>query len=421
MSASGGPRSVVVVGAGHAGFTVASELRAEGYDGRITLLDEHAGLPYQRPPLSKAYLNGDLAADELPFRGAAYYRREGIDHLAEEGAVEISRPEGTVTTSTGRVIGYDALVLATGAAAIHAPFVTEGLLGLHELRTRADADRLNDEMRSATRVLVIGGGFIGLEVACAARKHGVDVHVVELRDRVMSRAVGQTLSRYALDSHRAVGVHFHLGVGVTSIGATRGRVSSVTLDSGESLATDLVVLGLGISPRTELAEKAGLEVENGIMVNEYLETSDPAISAIGDCCSFPYPFGERRIRLESVQNATDQARTVARRLTGHREPYAAVPWFWSDQGGMKLQMAGIGGPADREVLHGDPASGRFSVLRFDGERLVCGESVNSAGDHVSLRTLVAHGADPGLVARLNHPDGEPTALKQLARALRGRA
>ncbi|HVX53046.1 NAD(P)/FAD-dependent oxidoreductase, partial [Nocardioides sp.] len=337
MSAPAGPRSVVVVGAGHAGFTLASELRSEGYDGTITLLDEHAGLPYQRPPLSKAYLNGDLAADELPFRGAAYYERERIDHLAGEGVVEISRPERTVTTTSGRVIGYDALVLATGAAAIRAPFVTEGLLGLHELRTRTDADRLTQELRSATRVLVIGGGFIGLEVACAARKHGVDVHVVELRDRVMSRAVGETLSRYALDSHRAVGIHVHLGVGVTSIGATRGRVSSVTLDSGQTLTTDLVVLGLGISPRTELAEKAGLEVDNGIVVNEYLETSDPAISAIGDCCSFPYAFGERRLRLESVQNATDQARNVARRLTGHREPYAAVPWFWSDQGGMKLQ------------------------------------------------------------------------------------
>jgi 3-phenylpropionate/trans-cinnamate dioxygenase ferredoxin reductase subunit len=423
MSAPTGPRSVVVVGAGHAGFTVASELRSEGYDGQITLLDEHAGLPYQRPPLSKAYLNGDLAADELPFRGAAYYEREGIDYLAEDGAVEISRTDRTVTTATGRVIGYDALVLATGAAPIRAPFVTEGLLGMHELRTRADADRLTKEMRSATRVLVIGGGFIGLEVACAARKHGVDVHVVELRDRVMSRAVGRTLSRYALDSHRAVGIHFHLGVGVTSIGATRGRVSSVTLDSGETLTTDLVVLGLGITPRTELAEKAGLDVDNGILVNEYLETSDPAISAIGDCCSFPYAFGGRRIRLESVQNATDQARTVAKRLTGRREPYVAVPWFWSDQGGMKLQMAGIGGMDDREVLHGDPASGRFSVLRFDGDRLVCGESVNSAGDHVSLRTLIAHGADPELIDHFSRPDGDssPTALKQLARMLRGRA
>lgn len=421
MSAPASPGAVVVVGAGHAGFTVAAELRTEGYDGRITLLDEHGGLPYQRPPLSKAYLNGDLGADELPFRGAAYYEREGIDYLADEGVAEISRPEATVTTGAGRVIGYDALVLATGAAAIRAPFITDGLLGVHELRTRVDADRLIRELRSATRVLVIGGGFIGLEVACAARKHGVDVHVVELRDRVMSRAVGPTLSRYALDSHRAVGITFHLGVGVTSIGATRGRVSSVTLDSGESLATDLVVLGLGITPRTELAEKAGLDIDNGIMVNEYLETSDPAISAIGDCCSFPYAFGAHRIRLESVQNATDQARNVARRLTGHREPYAAVPWFWSDQGGMKLQMAGIGGIDDRELVHGDPASGRFSVLRFEGDRLVCGESVNSAGDHVALRTLVAHGADPELVDHFSRPQDEPSALKQLARSLRGRA
>jgi 3-phenylpropionate/trans-cinnamate dioxygenase ferredoxin reductase subunit len=194
----------------------------------------------------------------------------------------------------------------------------------------------------------------------------------------------------------------------------------VTLASGEHLPADLVVLGLGIAPRTELAEKAGLDVDNGVVVNEFLETSDPAISAIGDCCSFPYFLDGRRLRLESVQNATDQARNVAKRLTGTRTPYADVPWFWSDQGSMKLQMVGVGGRDDREVVHGDPASGRFSVLRFDGHRLVSGESVNSAGDHVSLRTVVAHGRDVEVTRRLAN---EPAAadIKQLARSLRHRS
>jgi 3-phenylpropionate/trans-cinnamate dioxygenase ferredoxin reductase component len=415
--ASALPGSVVVVGAGHAGFAVASELRLEGYQGSIVLLDEHAALPYQRPPLSKAYLNGDLAADELPFRGAAFYEKEGIDYRAGEGVQAIDRAARAVTTTADRTIGYDALVLATGAAPIRPPFVTPGVGGLVELRTSEDADRLIAAMRTATRVVVVGGGFIGLEVACAARKHDLTVDLIELQDRVMARAMGRTMSAYALETHRATGITVHLGVGVTSIETRDGRVCGVTLGTGQSLPADLVVLGLGIVPRTELAEKAGLDVDNGIVVNEFLETSDPAISAIGDCCSFPYFADGRRLRLESVQNATDQARTVARRLVGVRSPYVDVPWFWSDQGGMKLQMAGVGGDADREIVHGDPASGRFSVLRFDGDRLVCGESVNSAGDHVSLRTVVAHGREEEVVRELGSTP-ESADLRQLARALR---
>lgn len=420
MSAVGRPAAVVVVGAGHAGFAVASELRTEGYEGSITLLDEHRRLPYQRPPLSKAYLGGELPAGELPFRGAVFYEKERIDYLAGEGAVAIDRSARTVVTTSGRTIGYDALVLATGAATIRPPFVTPGIEGVLELRTVEDADRLAAALRTARRAVVVGGGFIGLEVGCAARKHGLEVDVVELQDRVMARALGPTMSAYAAESHRTMGLHVHLGVGVTSIDTRDGRVRGVTVATGQSLRADLVVLGLGIAPRTELADKAGLDVDDGIVVNEFLETSDPAISAIGDCCSFPYSFDGRRLRLESVQNATDQARNVARRLSGTRMPYTDLPWFWSDQGGMKLQMAGVGGAGDREVVHGDQASGKFSVLRFDGDRLVCGESVNSSRDHVSLRTVVAHGGDEEVVRELG---SEPAAadLRQLARSLRHRS
>lgn len=417
MSADvGRPRSVVIVGAGHAGFTVASELRVEGYDGEITLLDEHGQLPYQRPPLSKAYLNGDLSADRLPFRSEGYYARARIDFRGDEGVTGIDRDAKTVTTAAGRTFGYDALVLATGAAAIRPPFFVPGLIGLIELRTAQDADRLIRAMGRIKRVVVVGGGFIGLEVACAARKHDLAVDLVEMQPRVMSRVVGQTVSRYALEAHRAIGINVHLGARVTRVEHRDGRAYGVILDSGEFLPSDAIVLGLGIRPRTGLAEAVGLAVDNGVVVNEFLETSDPAISAIGDCCSFPYPYGDQRVRLESVQNATDQARNVAKRLTGNRTPYCDVPWFWSDQGGMKLQIAGAAIDDDREVVLGDRTTGRFSVLRFYGDRLVCGESVNSTGDHVSLRTLVAHGTDPGVVTQLADP--ETADLRQLARTLR---
>jgi 3-phenylpropionate/trans-cinnamate dioxygenase ferredoxin reductase subunit len=214
-----------------------------------------------------------------------------------------------------------------------------------------------------------------------------------------------------------MGITVHLDVGVTSVESRDGRAYGVTLTTGRHMPTDVVVLGLGIRPRTELASKAGLDVADGIVVNEFLETSDPAISAIGDCCSFPYAFDGRRIRLESVQNATDQARNVAKRLTGVRAPYRQVPWFWSDQGGMKLQMAGVTDRADaREVVCGDRSSGRFSVLRYDEGRLVCGESVNNTGDHVALRTLVQHGAEDGIRHQLAEPAG--VDLRRLARDLR---
>lgn len=412
------PRSVVIVGAGHAGFTLAAELRVEGYEGRITLLDEQGRLPYQRPPLSKAFLNGDLEARALPFRTESFYAKERIEFIPDEPVKAIDRAARTVTTGSGRIIDYDALVLATGGDAIRPPFFVRGLIGLIELRTAQDGERLVRAMGRVKRIVVVGGGFIGLEVGCAARKHGLAVDLVEAQDRLMARALGETVSRYALDVHRAIGINVHLGARVTSIEHRAGRAYGVSLESGRFLPSDAIVLGLGIRPRTELAEEAGLEVDNGIVVDEFLQTSDPAVSAIGDCCSFPYREGGRRIRLESVQNATDQARNVARRLVGKGARFADVPWFWSDQGGMKLQIVGTGADADREVVLGDRASGRFSALRFSGDRLVSGESVNSTGDHVSLRTIVAHSDKDEVVAGLADP--EHADLRGLARALRRR-
>jgi 3-phenylpropionate/trans-cinnamate dioxygenase ferredoxin reductase subunit len=413
-------RSVVVVGAGHGGFTVASELRAEGFDGSIVLLDESESLPYQRPPLSKAYLNGDLDDEGLAFRGESYYEREGIELLRGESVHEVDRSARKVFTSTGRALQYDALVLATGAATIRPPWVDTSLIGMIELRTDRDAARLHRALRRVKRVVVVGGGFVGLEVACAARKHDLSVEVIEMQDRLMSRAVGPTLSTYVLESLRSIGIRVRLGVGVVGAETRDGRVHGVHLSSGEFFPSDVVVVGLGVRPRTELAARAGLEIDNGVVVNEYLQTSDPAIYAIGDCCSFPYLVGDgRRVRLESVQNATDQARNVARTLTTGQQPYTELPWFWSNQGGLTLQMAGCAFEHDREEVLGDRSTGRFSVLRFADGRLVCGESVNNTREHVALRTVVAHGDRDDVLARLSAPDD--LDLRDLARSLRAKA
>ena len=414
------PERVVVVGAGHAGLTLVTELRSEGYAGSIDLLDEQDRPPYQRPPLSKAYLKGDLPADGLPFRPAGYFDQEAIRYRRASPVRSIDRGGRVVLTASGEEIAYDALVIATGARARTAPFPTQGIDGVHELRSWEDADAVSAAIGASRRLVVVGGGFIGLEVASAARSRGLEVTVLEAQPRLMSRAVGEVVAEHCLVSHRAMGTRVQLATAVAGLVEQDGRVVAVALASGERIPTDAVVLGTGVAPRTELAAAADLAIDNGVAVNEYLETSDPAISALGDCCSFPDARSGRRVRLESVQNATDQARAVARRLLGHRAPYVEVPWFWSDQAGLKLQMAGLAEPGDREVVHGDPEAGRFTVLRFSGSTLVAGESVNATGDHVSLRTVVAHPTDADVVAAFAG-EGPPVDLRSLARTLRAKS
>lgn len=396
MGGDSGP--VVVVGAGHAGFHLAATLRQGGFGGGITLIDGQDRLPYQRPPLSKTYLAGRAAGAALPFRPEDFYREEKIRLVRGDPCVEVDRARRCVTTAGGARIGYRHLVLATGARPIALPLPGIGLEGVCQLRTWADADRARALLRAAGQVVVVGGGFIGLEAAAAG--YGAQVTVVEAAERLMSRAVSPLLSRYCLEVQRSRGVEVRLAAQVTALRGAAGRVGSVELASGERLPADAVVVGVGVRPNVELAEAAGLRVADGIVVNECLETSDPRISAIGDCCAFPGAAGGRTVRLESVQNATDQARCVAARLLGDRAPYRDLPWFWSDQGDLKLQMAGVGDRASQEIVYGRVDAGRFSVLRFRDGRLVCGESVNSVGDHVALRSLVAHGAEitPALVS-----------------------
>ena len=399
------PRSVVIVGAGQAGVQAASALRSEGYAGAIQLIGNEPGLPYQRPPLSKSYLGGDLADEELHLETAAWFDDQRIEHLPDAHVDAIERHGKRVRLSSGKALEYDHLILATGARNRSLPAMDMSVQGVFSLRTVAEAAALTSSLRGARRVVVIGAGFLGLEVASVAKAQGCDVHVVESVERVMQRALSAEMSEACLRHHRAAGVSFSLSARVDAICSQEGRVTAVKLADGGLLAADLVLIAIGVVPNSELGVACGLDVFNGLMVDGQLRTSDPAISAIGDCAAFPYAFDDGdRLRLESVQNAVDQACYVARRIVGAADTprYDQVPVFWSDQGGMRLQIAGVARRLDSSVLRGDPCAGAFSVFRFRQGRLTGVESFNRPADHMAARRLlqrrispsVAQAADP---------------------------
>jgi 3-phenylpropionate/trans-cinnamate dioxygenase ferredoxin reductase subunit len=409
------PAPVVIVGAGHGGFTVADTLRQLGHTAPITLLDAHPGWPYQRPPLSKSYLNLAQHAAPVDFRTADFYRANNIDYRAADPCVSIDRAGASVLTAGGHRVSYGHLVLATGAEPHRLPIPGHDLAGVCRLHTRTEADHLLANLSGARHAVIIGGGFIGLEVATAARSLGMDVTVVEAAPRLMQRSVSAPVSHHVLEYHRSTGVTVLLGSAVTALHGEAGRVRAVELGDGRVIRADVAIIGVGVRPKTELAIGAGLAVDGGIVVDEFLQTSDPAISAVGDCAAFPHPDHGGRVRLESVQNATDQARCVAARLAGDARPYRDPPWFWSHQGAMKVQIVGLRIGAHHQKIHGDVHRGRFSILHFDEPgRLLCGESINSPADHVALRTLIVHRDQIGPILR----DRDDISLKQLAKSLR---
>jgi 3-phenylpropionate/trans-cinnamate dioxygenase ferredoxin reductase component len=379
---------IVIVGAGHAGVQVAASLREEGYKGMVTLLSAEPHLPYQRPPLSKAFLKGAMEADGLPLRAPQFYQDKGVDLLLGERAVQIDRPARRVALASGRSLDYGHLVLATGARQrpLDAPGID--LDGVLVLRDLGDARALRERVRAARRIVVVGAGFIGLEIAATATSLGGAVTVVEVSPRPLGRAVSPATSAFFLDAHKAFGAEFRLGVGVVALHGRNGVLSEVELSDGARLPADLAVLGIGILPEDRLAREAGLACDNGIVVNAALETSDPEISAIGDCAIFPSPHLGFPARLESVQNAVDSAKTVARRLTGKGEPYGALPWFWSDQGDLKLQIVGLSHGVDQWVMRGDPLARSFAVFGFRKGALAAVETVNRPGDHMAARRII---------------------------------
>ena len=407
---------VAIIGAGQAGFQAAASLRDTGYAGRVVLIGDEPVLPYQRPPLSKSYLAGRSGVDDLWLRPTEFYAKQQIDLVYGDPVTAIDRRQRRLHLASGIEFSWDHLVLATGAAC--RPLAVPGaeLDGVLTLRTLADADGLRQRLNETSEVVVVGAGFIGLEFAAVALARGSAVHIVEVTRRPMGRVVSEAVSRFFTEAHIGWGAEVALGTGVTRILGAGGRVTGVETTDGRHIPADLVLICIGVIPNARLASDAGLAVEDGVVVDEYLVTSDPAISAIGDCANFPTPFAPVRVRLESVQNAIDQGRCVADRLAGRPVPYQKVPWFWSDQGNLKLQIAGITIGHDTSVLRGDPADRNFSVFCFRGGRLIGVESVNRTADHVIARRLLA--GDPALSPE--QAADESYDLRAHARTLPGR-
>src|SRR5277367_3310882 len=358
----------VIVGSGHAGVQAAASLREEGWDGAIVLLSDGADPPYQRPPLSKAFLNGQMDVAGLPLRAEKFFVDHRIDLRLGIKAVRIDRAARLVELSTGASAAYDHLILATGARqrSLRAPGVD--LEGVFSLRAIRDAQAIRETLGAGRRVVVVGAGFIGLEIAATALALGGEVTVVEIADRPLGRAVSVEMSSFFLSAHKAFGAKFRLGVGVAAIHGESGRATAVELSSGGLLPADAVIVG-----------------------DAFMATSDPTISAIGDCAQFPSASLNAPLRLESVQNATDQGRSVARRLAGKPEAYSALPWFWSDQGDLKLQIAGLSHGVDRWVVRGDPATRAFATFGFRNGKLAVVETVNRGADHMAARRIIGAG------------------------------
>ncbi|MGH9646806.1 MAG: NAD(P)/FAD-dependent oxidoreductase [Bryobacteraceae bacterium] len=373
--------AVVIIGGGQGGFQVAASLRAEGYQERITVIGEEPGVPYQRPPLSKGFLLGKQEQRHAELRPAAFYETQRID-LITARVTKIDRASRRVMLDSGEHVEYDTLVLATGARNRLLPH-----RNVLYLRTLGEATEIRQRLAAANDVVVIGGGFIGLEVAAAARTLGKQVTVIEGQSRLMARVVAPVVSEYFRSQHEAKGVDVILNASLQGIAE-----KEVLLGERTRRPADLVIAGIGVEPNVELAREAGLPVGNGIIVSEYLQTADERIFAIGDCAESPNSYAGSiagaLCRLESVQNAVDQAACVAKAIAGHRAVYGAVPWFWTDQYDIHLQMAGLPTGFDQVVTRGDPESRKFSVFYFRAGKLCAVDSVNRPADHLAARKLI---------------------------------
>ena len=388
---------VLVVGASQAGLQLAVSLRDLGYTSPITMVGEEAHAPYQRPPLSKEFLMGTAGPETLAFRTAAFYRDAGIDLVCGEQIADATLPSaasgtGTAVTAAGRELPFDRLALTVGADARRLAVPGADLPGICYLRGLDDAAQLRPRLTTASRVVVVGGGFIGLESAAVARSFGASVTVVEATDRLIGRAVAPVVSEFYRQAHERRGTTVLTDTAVTGFRDAGGRVGGVLLADGTELPADLVVVGVGVVPRTELAEKLGLECDGGIVVDARARTSDPRVVAAGDCTVLPHPLtGEGRVRLESVNNAVSQAAAAAATLAGAPAPAANVPWFWSNQGDLRLQIAGLSTGFDEYVVRGEPDSEKFSVLYFREGRLLAVDAVNSPPDYMVVRKALTQG------------------------------
>lgn len=403
-------RRIIIVGAGQAGGEAAQRLRQSGFDGDITLIGEEPTPPYQRPPLSKTYLSGELPIDRLLLRPANIYADENISLLTPLRAVWIDRTNKRVRVEGGRELPYDALVLATGARPRKLPLVGADLPGSHVLRTAADVDAIRSEFSPGAKLVIVGAGYIGLEVAAVARKGGLDVTVIEAAVRPLARVTSPEVAGFFLDEHTKHGVRFVLG-GQPALIKGKERVTGVALADGGEVAADLVIAGIGVTPETSLAQLSNINVENGIVTDAQCRTSDPSIFAIGDCASRPMQhYGDKIVRLESVHSAIEGAKIVAATVMGQTHAIEA-PWFWSDQYDLKLQIAGLFQGYDRLVLRGVMADRAFAAFYYKGQNLIAVDAVNRSAEYLGAKMLIQTGRTlaPEVIADTSRPMKELVA------------
>ncbi len=385
---TGGDAGVVIVGAGHAGGTAAALLRKYGYAGKVTLVGDEPIAPYQRPPLSKAWLKGEVDADSLMLKPESFYAGAGIDLILGAEATAIRRSERTISLKDGRTLSYDTLILATGARARALVIPGADLAGVLSLRSAADAECLKAALAGGKRLAVIGGGYIGLEAAASARALGCEVVVIEREPQILSRVAKEPLASFLANYHRARGVAFEVGAIVEGFDGAGENVTGVRLAGGRVIDCDVALVGIGMVRNDGLAQDCGLVCINGVVVDEHARTADPHVLAIGDVTHRPLPLYERMFWLESVANALEQAKQAASQIVGRPAPAHEVTWNWSDQYDLKLQFAGLPFDADGVVLRGDPALSRFAVFHLKGDLVQAVEAVNAPAEFMAGRQLI---------------------------------
>ncbi|ODT32213.1 MAG: pyridine nucleotide-disulfide oxidoreductase [Kaistia sp. SCN 65-12] len=384
---------VVIVGAGHAGVQAAASLREEGFEGPVVLLGDENELPYHKPPLSKTFIK-DAEARPQPLRGETFYTGNAIDFRPGVAVERIDLGGRRLEMAGGGTIPFDRLVLATGSRPRLLPLPGSDLVGVLSLRSLGDARLIREGSAGIADVVILGGGFIGLEIAATLRLGGRQVTVVEAADRLLGRAVAPAIGAHVRRRLEAMGVRILTGTTVSRLEGENGHVAAAVTAAGERLPAQMVIVGIGVVPNVELAAAAGIAVGNGIRVDQQMRTSAPQVLAVGDAASYRHWFTGADVRLESVQNATDQARLAARTILGHADSYLAVPWFWSDIGDMKLQMVGLTSGSERNVVVGEPGENKFSIYHYGGGRLIGIESVNRPADHMLGRKMLGAGFSP---------------------------
>lgn len=381
-------KATVIIGAGQAGSELASALRVAGYSGKIVLLGDEESIPYRRPPLSKAFLSGEIGEESLYIKSREAYARQNIELRCGVRVEAIDQAAHSVILDNGERLSYTKLALTTGGRPRRLILAGADSPNVHYVRTIKDIRGLREQFLPNRRLVIIGGGYIGLEVAAVAMKQRLQVTLVEALPRLLARVAGPQLSQYYEQVHRSHGVDVRLGAGVKTLEG-RGQVEAVVLQDGSRIAADLVIVGIGMIPNTELAEQTGLKVDNGIVVDLFAQTDDPDIVAAGDCTNHYNGFCDRRLRLESVPNATEQARVAAGNICGKRIPHASTPWFWSDQYNLKLQIAGLSQDYEQVVVRGSMATDSFIVFYLQGGALIAVDSVNRPADFMMGKKLVA--------------------------------